>query len=934
MSHLMMHVPKLASEGLTFFTSTRNQQTYIELYLQMLLVFVMGLLTVYTAHAAPVNAPVNGEVQRITVNNPNDHWSGGTITVGGTLVTIPRNLLIDLPANRMTLQQLFVEAPASCVSAGQTGLAKGDSCNTTGSGGIVSISATRNNGGNVIAGDVFIQKGIEAITGIISYIDYHDGYFRLNGTPGDAATGVMVRLNDPDGRHTVQQGLGCASGSNCSADPRFTLDADNYTNAFSTGYPLCIPSTEPRTTTVGLPAQPGIAALPLGTIAQANLDGTGDALCPATNRIINGGQPVNDSRLLAPILLGDSTTAEGNFEFVNGVRFLSAHTTGVAVALSTKNQVGQPDYLTLDEVGMDAAGFQNERIRTLIIGFSTLVPDVVVYSLHYDPINNSPHEFPLATVRGCDTAAGAGTCGQLGLVTGAGGNIFKIRYDIDFLAGAKAKLNPCAHLRADPRMGTNICPAGGIAETNTAEMMGILSPLPHEIITKTGHLLVAGANPPVTLDIRSNVSPNGQYLFPLGMNLGGIVTPEFVEIDLNALGTAVSFSGIPWDLDRRLSPGGCIDTNGDGIVDCEATAQPLEPFPFEGTDPRTLATLPFGQYADPNFTASPIVSVRNRVLSFVDGITGKFNGNTTVLAWPPVDPAAQSIGVTPDVNLSCTADTAINSPPIAVNDNATTAANTPVSIAVLTNDNDPDGNTISVVSVTSAAGGTVTGTANSVTFAPNAGFSGVATFSYTITDGIATATASVSVTVLPAANVAPIARADTASTNSGVPVTIAVLANDTDANGDALSVTSVSTNPLLGTATSNGNMVIYTPVAGTGGVQQFTYVVSDGKATATGNVAVTVAEAKAESLAVATAELRVAKGEWRVSGTSTVIGAAVTVIIGTNLTGPVLGIAEVDATGAWALRLRNSTVTPDASRTISVKSTGGAIRLAIPTKVR
>lgn len=933
MSHLIMHGPKLASDGLIFLSSTRNQQTYISLYLQMFLVLVMGFLAIHVAHAAPVTAPVSGEIQRITVINPSDHWSGGTITIGGTVVTIPRNLLIDLPANRVTLQQLFAEAPAACVSAGQTGLAKGDSCNTTGMGGIANIAANRTSGGNVIAGDVFLEKGVEAITGTITYIDYNDGYFRLNGNPGDAVTGVMVRLNDPEGRHTIQQGLGCNGGPNCSVDPRFTLDGDNYTNTFSTGYPICIPSTQQRITTVNLPLQQGIGGLPLGTVVQANGDGTGDALCPLTNRTINGGAPVNDSRLFAPIMLGDNITAEGNFEYVNGVRFLSAHTTGVALALTTKNQLDQPDYLTLDEVEIDAPGFQNQRIKTLMIGYSTLPPDVLAWSIQYDPKTNSPHEFPLASVRGCDIAGGAGTCGQLGLVAGGGGNIFKIRYDVDFIGGAKPKLNPCAHLRADPRMGTNICPVGGAADANLVEMMGILSPIPHEIQTRTGHLLAAGANPPTSIDIRSNVATNGQYLFPFGMGLGGISTPEFVEIDLNALGTAYSFSGIAWNLDRRLSPGGCIDNNNDGIVDCEATAQPLEPFPFEGTDPRSLtANLPFGQYNDPNFTASPIVSVRNRILSFVDGNTGRFNGNATVLAWPPVDPAAQSIGATTDVNLACTADIFTNSPPVAVNDSGTTAANTPITIAVLTNDHDPDGNAISVVAVTTAAGGTVTGTANSVTFAPNNGFSGVATFSYTISDGTATATALVSVTVLPAANVPPVARADAASTNSGVPVIIAVLGNDTDANGDTLSITGVTTNPLLGTATTNGTTVTYTPNLGTSGVQPFTYTVSDGQATATGNVTVQVAAA--ETFAVAVADLRVAKGEWRVSGTSSAIGAQITVVIGTNLTGPVLGTATVDALGAWALRLRNSTVTLDASRTISIKSTGGAIRLAVPVAVR
>lgn len=931
MSHLIVHTPRLVAEGVRLLISARNQQVYFGMYWQLFLAIIIGMWMTQI-HAAPVTSPVSGEIQRMSINSPNDHWSGGTITVGGTVVIVPRNLLIDLPANRVTLQQLYAEAPTACVSAGQTGLAKGDSCNTTGMGGIATIAATRTNGGNVIAGDVFIEKGVEAITGTVSYIDYHDGYFRLNGNAGDATTGVMVRLNDPDGRHTIQQGLGCNGGPNCSPDPRFTLDADNYTNVFTTGYPMCIPSTEARATTVALPVLPGIAALPLGSVAQANLDGSGDVLCPTTNRTVNNGQPVDDSRRFAPIMMGDSITAEGNFEYINGARFLSAHTTMVATALTTKNLVGQPDYLFLDEVGIDAPGFQNQRIRTLIIGFSTLPPDILVWSLHYDPINNSPHEFPLATVAGCDAAAGVGTCGQLGLVGGGGGNIFKIRHDVDFLAGAKAKLNPCAQLRADPRLGSNICPIGGAADTNVVEMMGILSPIPHEIQTRTGHLL-ASPVPLVTLDIRSNQATNGQYLFPFGIGLGGIVTPEFVEIDLNALGTSVSFSGIPWNLDRRLSPSGCIDTTGDGVPDCEATAQPLDPFPFEGTDPRSLtANLPFGQYADPNFTTTPIVSVRNRILSYVNGVTGKFNGNATVLAWPPVDPPAMSIGPTADVILSCSANQAANSPPVAVNDAASTAAGTAVTINVLANDADPDGNALIVTAATALTGGTVTHTDTTVTFTPTLGFSGLASVIYTVSDGLTTATATVNITVAPAANVAPVANPDSANTNSGTPVTIPVLANDRDANGDALSVTGVTTNAALGTVTTNGVTVTYTPRAGTSGAQQFTYTVSDGQLSATGNVTVTVAAA--ESLAVTIAELRTGKGEWRVTGTSSVIGATVTVYIGNTLTGTVLGAAPVDVTGAWALRLRNSPVTPDASRTVSVKSSGGAVSFAVPVTVR
>ncbi len=505
-------------------------------------------------HAAPGNAPVSGEIQFITINDPGDHWSGGTVVIGGTSVILPRNLLIDLPANRLTLQQLYEQAPAACLALGQTGLAKGDTCNHSGMGGIASISANRSAAGNVIAGDVLISKAAEVVTGEVSYIDYNDGYFRLNGEPGDPATGVMVRLNDPTSRHTVQQGLGCEAGNtnNCSADPRFTLDPDNYINVFSSGYPFCIPSTVARTASVALPSLVGVTipALAVGATVQANADGTGDALCPTTNRTINNGQPVDDSRRFAPIMMGDSVTAEGNFELVNGVQFLSAHTTMIGNnALATKNDPDQPDYIFLDEVGVDAAGFQNQRARTLFIGFSSLDTDVVIWSIHRDATTNAAHEFPLASVQGCDIAAGAGTCGGQGLV-GAGNRIWKIRHDVDFAIGAKARWDPCAHLRADPRLsGLNICPSsvavggggggGGGFNTNINEMFSILAPIPREIQARTGHRL---ANPGlITLDINGNQATNGQYLFPFGANLGGISFPEMVEIDLNQLNLPTEF---------------------------------------------------------------------------------------------------------------------------------------------------------------------------------------------------------------------------------------------------------------------------------------------------------------------------------------------------------------------------------------------------------
>jgi len=585
-------------------------------------VCLVSLFIAPAAFGAAVNVPISGEIERIAVKFPNDPWSPGEMVIGGQVVIIPRNLLIDLPANRLTLQQIFAQAPAACLTAGESGLAKADTCNTSGAGGFATISANRVATGNVIAGDVFIEKGRELVTGTVTYIDHTMGYFRLNGNLNSRTTGVMVRLNDPTSRHTIQKGPGCGSPvfANCSPDPRFTLDPDNYTNVFATGYPVCIPSTVARPFP-GLPAAQGIAALPAGT-AQALTDGTGDLLCPGSNRQSVVNEVANDSRRFAPIKVGDHVKAEGNFETVNGVRFLSAHTTMVSKALMTKDLADQPDYFFLDEVEIDTVAYQNQRARSLFIGFASLAPaggaDILIWSIHRGT-DNAVVELPLASVKGCDQVGGPGACGAQGLGGGAGNNIFKIRHDVDFIAAANTKpeLNPCSIINAEPRFGSASCNPASLSD-----QFSVLSPTPHEIMARSGHKL---ANPGLsTIDIRGNTATNGQYLFPLGVNLGGIGFPEMVEIDLNALNTPFSFSGITWLMDRRLSPGGCVGA-------CESTPQPLRPFPFEEIDPRTQAAVP----------------APGRILSFAP-----FGGGD-VLAWPPTSPGAIAIGITPPLTFTC-----------------------------------------------------------------------------------------------------------------------------------------------------------------------------------------------------------------------------------------------------------------------------------------
>jgi hypothetical protein len=702
-----------------------------------MLMFVLLMSSVASAAPTLVSGGLGslGEIERITLNNPTstDPYEAGVMVVGGVEMIIPRNLLIDLPANRLSLQQIFAQAPAACKAQNppESGLAKADRCNGTGSGGIATLTATRTNAGNVIVGDLFIQKAAELVVGVVSYINYDQGYYRVNGSATDPAnTGAMVRLNDPISRHTIQSGAGCFAGSlNCSPDPRFNLDPDNYTNTFATGYPVCIPSTVSR-------PFPGLAGVPAGT-AVAAANGTGDLLCPDTNRTAALTEPpVADSRRFAPVKVGDSVTAEGNYESVGGVRFLSAHTSTVQKALATSDAPGQPDYLFLEEVDIEAPAFQNQRQIAMFIGFTTRAPtDVDIWSLHRDPVSNQTREFPLASVQGCDNAQGGpGNCSAQGIANGpANTNIFKIIYRDDYLKGYDPKLSPCAHLLGS-RFATShpgICNGVG----SFANDFAVLSPIPHEIIARTGLKITSPAGSLITIDINGNPATNGEYLFPLGLNLGGIGVAEMSEIDLNLTNTPTIFDGIPWNLDRRLGPSGCLNNNGA----CEAgpvgsAAFALDPFPFSGLDPRTQASgLPTGPYSNPTFSLGTLASVRDRIFSYVDSVSGKFNG--TVLpcgtgifpANCPADPPLISIIPTPLLNMY---------PPIVVGDSATTTTGVPVAIDVLANDVPVFGSIdlASVLIATGPASGTVAinATTGAITYTPTNPLVSNVSFTYTV----------------------------------------------------------------------------------------------------------------------------------------------------------------------------------------------------------
>jgi hypothetical protein len=194
--------------------------------------------------------------------------------------------------------------------------------------------------------------------------------------------------------------------------------------------------------------------------------------------------------------------------------------------------------------------------------------------------------------------------------------------------------------------------------------------------------------------------------------------------------------------------------------------------------------------------------------------------------------------------------TAVNDAPAAANDAATMAEDAAVTIDVLANDTDADGNALSVSAVSTPAHGTAVlltagPDAGKVSYTPQINFTGTDSFTYTVSDGAGgTATASVAVTVT-AVNDAPAAANDAATVAEDTAIAIHVLANDTDADGNTLSVSAVSTpahgTAVLLTAGPDAGKVSYTPQTNFSGTDSFTYTISDGSGgTATASVAVTV----------------------------------------------------------------------------------------------
>jgi len=327
-----------------------------------------------------------------------DPHCGGTIKVNGHVIVVPKETVVEFPANALTWQEIFSQAPApyglSASPQPETGMAIADlpATLTTYEAHVIGNRVLNGPAGADlhIAGLIFVaQASLSSGSGFINFIDYTTGELRIGGTLGSNLDGTRVRLNDPTGRY----------GRVTSPDIRFTVDPDNPTVIAASGYPMCIPRTDPAVSddplcpqaqrpvvspgppvvyqtlfTMNDPTDPRVANLPPSAFTQAPME-IGDW-------VTFGGLLVTDA----------ATPTTGPFP-ANGTAgtYVAAHTivsnVGIYTAPGTNPAYIMTEVTLIGTGGLTVLGAGEAVIRTRFEGMTTDTGrNVHLYGIDLDPV--------------------------------------------------------------------------------------------------------------------------------------------------------------------------------------------------------------------------------------------------------------------------------------------------------------------------------------------------------------------------------------------------------------------------------------------------------------------------------------------------------------------------------------------------------------------
>jgi len=379
----------------------------------------------------PAQFDITGFIQEATLDTvgsicqaSDPRLAGGSLKVNNIQVIVPCNTILQMPASTLTWQEVFSLAPrdiglpldANGIPT-QSGLALADHVKlpvTTPYNGPLPSYEVHVQGnivnGKYIAGLIFLsQQNLNLGQGVISAIDYENGELQI-ATKGLHPGLARVKINDPLGRYGLSHG---APGSAAALvepgyDSRFSIDEESPTIHASTGFPMCLPRTDPFTAAddpdcpqANRPRAPDCASLPdpfpafamppagqycrnfMMPPAGAPCSGEGGATCPP------------DPTRQAPFEVGDFIDYMGTLKVDSRGAYISAHTLVAHLAIYT-TPGSMPVYLAI-EMELQATGAapvanlpQEAKTRIKIEGFSTDPGALVdIYAVDVDPLSGA-----------------------------------------------------------------------------------------------------------------------------------------------------------------------------------------------------------------------------------------------------------------------------------------------------------------------------------------------------------------------------------------------------------------------------------------------------------------------------------------------------------------------------------------------------------------
>jgi len=311
-----------------------------------------GFIKAATVDATNANCPKTTDPKRF----------GGTLTLNGGPIVIPCNLVIQLPANTMTWADFVNGGPSLALGSGYPSFEMRAVGNMVG---------TRRIAGLLYAS----QQSLNTSTGVITGIDYATGNLKVD--TGNAAKPAIVQINDPNGRFGRKQ----------TPDPRFSVDDANPTVHSGTGYPMCVPRTDPATADDPLcPQQNRPKPSATGQCRNFSLSGivppksgeltpaaAGQVYCSefVMNTVAARAATDPDPRQQTPFEVGDSITFSGTLtKDAAGAEYTSAHTVEANIGIYTMPGT-QPSYLAIGQFGVGTA----DPNAVSINGFATETAD-------------------------------------------------------------------------------------------------------------------------------------------------------------------------------------------------------------------------------------------------------------------------------------------------------------------------------------------------------------------------------------------------------------------------------------------------------------------------------------------------------------------------------------------------------------------------------